>query len=622
MASLRKARSTSSDLVLAGGVLLIMALMVLRLPTPLIDVLVAINISIGVCLLLIAIYIPSPLTFSSFPSVLLMSTLFRLALTVATTRLILLEADAGDIITAFGTFVAGGNLVVGIVVFIIITVVQFIVIAKGAERVAEVSARFTLDAMPGKQLSIDSDLRSGLIEKAEAKRRRQVLESENQLNGALDGAMKFVKGDAIASIIIVVVNLVGGLTVGMAQRGLGFGDALTAYSILTIGDGMVAQIPALTSAMAAGLVVTRTTTEGSQNLGATIGQQFLAQPRALLLTAGMALVLAATPGFPTLTFIAIAAVLLFVSGVFANFGKQTRDAEASAVPVETPTDAMAPPLVIELSRDVAAGGIGEATQRVQSICRDITRELGVPLPPARVVTRRENERCRVRVFDVIASVRPGLVADADPIEEVLRPVLLQRAGDFLGVQEVTDLLERAARDYPALVREVSRHLGYQQIADVLRGLVAEAVPIRDLRTILESLAQHAEHEKNAQQLTELARIGLRHKINELSVGADETLRALALGPEVEAVVRAGLSPTPAGVVLSLPGDICRQLREKLGEALASWNADDGRPVLLSPADIRRHLRTLTAAELPNLRVVSFAELLPTTRIEIRAQIAL
>ncbi len=624
MPALPGSRSTPSDLVLAGGVLLIMCLMVLRLPTALIDALVAINISIGVCLLLIAIYIPSPLTFSSFPSVLLMSTLFRLALTVATTRLILLEADAGHIITAFGTFGAGGNLVVGIVVFIIITVVQFIVIAKGAERVAEVSARFTLDAMPGKQLSIDSDLRSGLIEKEEARRRRRELESENQLHGALDGAMKFVKGDAIASIIIVVVNLVGGLTVGMAQRGLGFGDAMTAYSILTIGDGMVAQIPALTSAMAAGLVVTRTGGEGNQNLGTMIGQQFLDQPRALLLTAGMALVLAATPGFPALTFIAIAAVLLFVSGVFARAGNASPDQEAtaSAVPSEASSGTMAPPLVVELSQRAAASGLAEATQCVQNVCRDITTELGVPLPSAQVLAKADAEQCRVRVFDVAARLPSAVTADADSIEDVLRPVLLQRAGDFLGVQEVTDLLEHATRDYPALVREVSRHLGYQQIADVLRGLVAEAVPIRDLRTILESLAQHAEHEKNAQQLTELARIGLRHQINEQCVGARETLCALALGPEVEALVRAGLSPTPAGVVLSLPGDVCRQLRGKLGEALTSWHADDGRPVLLTPADIRRHMRTLTAAELPDLRVVSFAELLPTTRIDIRSQIAL
>src|SRR5688572_14252070 len=229
------------DVVLALGVMAILALMVLRLPPVLIDALVAINIACGVGLLLIALYVPHPVSFNSFPSVLLITTLFRLSLSVATTRLILLDAHAGDIIDAFGKFVAGGNLVVGVVVFIIITIVQFIVIAKGAERVAEVAARFTLDAMPGKQMSIDSDLRSGLINQEEAKRRRGLLELESQMNGALDGAMKFVKGDAIASIIIVVVNLLGGLTIGVMQRDMSAGEAMSVYSILTIGDGMVAQ---------------------------------------------------------------------------------------------------------------------------------------------------------------------------------------------------------------------------------------------------------------------------------------------------------------------------------------------------------------------------------------------
>src|SRR5688500_1656876 len=297
------------DIVLALGVMAIMALMVLRLPTAVIDVLVAVNIACGVVLLLIALYVKHPVAFNSFPSVLLISTLFRLSLSVATTRLILLDGDAGHIIEAFGNFVAGGNLVVGIVVFIIITIVQFIVIAKGAERVAEVAARFTLDAMPGKQLSIDSDLRSGLIDKDEARRRRTLLEHESQLNGALDGAMKFVKGDAIASIVIVIVNLLGGLTIGVMQRGLPAGEAMQLYSILTIGEGMVAQIPALLSAMAAGLVVTRSASDGNDShLGDTIGRQISAHPRALMMTSVISALLALVPGFPTLVFLGLAVV--------------------------------------------------------------------------------------------------------------------------------------------------------------------------------------------------------------------------------------------------------------------------------------------------------------------------
>src|SRR5436190_118603 len=298
-----------SDLVLVAGVVAIVALMVLPLPLWLIDLLVAINIAGGLLLLLLSLYISSPLEFSVFPSVLLMTTLFRLSLSIATTRMILLSGHAGHIIDTFGKMVAGGNLVVGLVVFLIITVVQFIVIAKGAERVAEVAARFSLDAMPGKQLSIDSDLRSGLIDKDDAKRRRKSLELESKLHGSLDGAMKFVKGDAIAGIIIIVINLLGGLAVGVMQQDLDISTAMSRYSILTIGEGMVAQIPALLGAMAAGLIVTRTNDdEHDRHLGDAIRKQLSAKPRVLLVAGGICLLFALVPGFPALTFILLALV--------------------------------------------------------------------------------------------------------------------------------------------------------------------------------------------------------------------------------------------------------------------------------------------------------------------------
>ena len=275
--------SRVSDLVLAGLVIAIIALMILPLPAILLDLLVALNISLGVMLVLMGIYVSKPLQFSAFPSVLLISTLFRLALSVATTRMILLHADAGDIIDTFGTLVAGNNVIVGLVVFLIVTLVQFLVIAKGAERVAEVGARFTLDALPGKQMSIDSDLRSGLIDKMEARSKRQELELESKLHGSMDGAMKFVKGDAIAGIVIIIINLLGGLAVGIFQRGMDAGAAMSKYSILTIGDGMVAQIPALLSAMAAGLIVTRVTdTESDDHLGDSIQSQLASIPRVLI----------------------------------------------------------------------------------------------------------------------------------------------------------------------------------------------------------------------------------------------------------------------------------------------------------------------------------------------------
>ncbi|MCG8649579.1 MAG: flagellar biosynthesis protein FlhA, partial [Pirellulales bacterium] len=266
-----------SDLFLAALVVSIIAMMILPLPTTLVDLLLATNLGLAVTLLMMSMYINSILAFSTFPSMLLFTTLLRLALNITTSRLILLQADAGEVVTTFGNFVVGGNLIVGMVVFLIITIVQFLVIAKGSERVAEVAARFTLDAMPGKQMSIDADMRAGVIDIDQAKQRRTVVEKENQLYGAMDGAMKFVKGDAIAGMIVIGVNLIGGISVGVLQQGMEVGKALQTYSILTIGDGLVSQIPALLIAITAGIIVTRVSTDESEALGGDIGKQVLAQ---------------------------------------------------------------------------------------------------------------------------------------------------------------------------------------------------------------------------------------------------------------------------------------------------------------------------------------------------------
>ncbi len=298
-----------TDLVLAVLMFAIVFMMILPLPTTLIDGLIAFNMGVAVTLLMVAIYLQTPLDFAAFPSVLLISTLFRLALSISTTRLILLQADAGEVIQTFGNFVVGGNLVVGLVVFLIITVVQFIVITKGAERVAEVSARFSLDAMPGKQMSIDGDMRAGLIDMEEARRRREIVQKESQLFGSMDGAMKFVKGDAIAGIIIVVVNIIGGITVGMLQRGLSIGEAMHTYSILTIGDGLVSQIPGLFIAITAGIVVTRVTSEEEKDLSSSIILQITRQPRAILVASVLLVAFGLVPGFPKPVFLGLALML-------------------------------------------------------------------------------------------------------------------------------------------------------------------------------------------------------------------------------------------------------------------------------------------------------------------------
>jgi type III secretion protein V len=328
--------TSRNDLLLVALLVSVIFMMILPLPTVVVDALIAANMGLAAVLLMMAMYIKSPLSFSAFPSVLLISTLFRLALSITTTRLILLNADAGAIIETFGQFVVGGNLIVGLVVFLIITIVQFVVITKGAERVAEVGARFSLDAMPGKQMSIDSDMRAGLIEMEEAKRRRGLVEKESQLYGAMDGAMKFVKGDAIAGLIITAVNIIGGISIGTLQRGMSAGDALALYSILTIGDGLVSQIPALFISITAGMIVTRVTTDESVNVGADIGTQLMAQPKSLQVAAVIMVGFALIPGFPTMTFLILGAIVGGLGFAITKVANATAEQAAIAAAVGGP----------------------------------------------------------------------------------------------------------------------------------------------------------------------------------------------------------------------------------------------------------------------------------------------
>jgi type III secretion protein V len=402
--------TSRQDLVLVALLVAVIFMMILPLPTLLVDILIATNMSLAVILLMVAIYISSPLSFSAFPAVLLISTLFRLALSITTTRLILVQADAGKIVETFGNFVVAGNLIVGLVIFLIITIVQFVVITKGSERVAEVSARFSLDAMPGKQMSIDSDMRSGLIDMDEAKKRRNNIEKESQLYGAMDGAMKFVKGDAIAGLIITAVNIIGGISIGVLQRGMSTGEALQLYSILTIGDGLVSQIPALFISITAGMIVTRVTTEESTNLGSDIGGQLLGEPRTLQVAGVILLGFAFIPGFPTTIFLILAAGI-GLGGFFLQ-RRMTTAAMAAAEP--DPLAAMQPatgdkkpakpsrpgeerdafaltvPVMLDIAQD-AQGLVKPQTlnDELVKLRRALYYDLGVPFPGIHL---RFNER--------------------------------------------------------------------------------------------------------------------------------------------------------------------------------------------------------------------------------------
>jgi type III secretion protein V len=632
----RSMLSRYGDLLLVGGVALIVALMVLPLPPLLVDLLVAVNICIGVVLLLVAMYVRSPLEFSVFPSVLLITTLFRLALAIATTRMILLEAHAGHIIEAFGRMVAGGNLVVGLVVFLIITVVQFIVIAKGAERVAEVAARFTLDAMPGKQLSIDSDLRSGLIDKDEARRRRREMELESKLHGSLDGAMKFVKGDAIASIVIVVINLLGGLAIGTLQRDMPLGDAMHTYSILTIGDGLVMQIPALLGAMAAGLIVTRATDEErDRHLSDAIGRQIAAKPRVLLVAGALCLLLALVPGFPAGVFMLLALALgggglLLTPTLREAVHRRLRPTLGQMMPqrpepvpavLATAAPEVRPtvPLLLELPAGALDAAQAQALLRgLAGVLDRFQLQLGLLLPRFAIHPAAGQAGWRLLAFEV--PIADGALPPAPPAEalaEACHQALRRHAALFVGTQETNTLLTRAGQDYPDVVKEVLRALPLARLADILRRLVEEEVPIRHQRDILEALADAAQREKDVYALTEMARIALRRQTSH-RVAPDGRLRALLLDPALEDRLRGAVRVTQGQPALALDPADAQALAQRLVHAVRAW-----RPAaLVATVDIRRHVRKLIEADCFDTPVISFHELMPTLQMEVLHRVGL
>ncbi|HMN81023.1 MAG TPA: FHIPEP family type III secretion protein [Burkholderiaceae bacterium] len=628
--------SRYSDLLLVVAIIAIVAMMVLPLPAWLIDVLVAINIAVGVILLLLGVYIASPLEFSAFPSVLLLTTLFRLSVSIATTRMILLHGEGGHIIDTFGKTVAGGNLVVGLVVFLIITVVQFIVIAKGAERVAEVAARFSLDAMPGKQLSIDSDLRSGLIDKDEARRRRRTLEQESKLHGSLDGAMKFVKGDAIAGIVIIAINLLGGLGVGVMMQDLDFGTAITKYSILTIGDGMVAQIPALLGAMAAGLIVTRTTDEEDRHLGDAIRKQIGAKPRGLLVAGGICLLLMLVPGFPKPVFAALAFVF-GVAGAVLNpafiewlrnvrnptvqklVGKMDKPQEVTSTANQAQRASV--PLLLRVPSRLLAGGEGaRLTATLQDTLDSFNLTLGLHLPKIHVFGHEDQGadqgRWELLAFEVPIAAGPLPEEPALELGAAIRDAVRRNAGLFIGAQDTTNMLTRASAEMPDIVKEVARGLPLQRVAEVFRRLVGEGVSIRNMRDILEALAEISQREKDVHAVAEFTRVALRRQISH-QVAPSGQLAAVMLQPALEEVLRKAIRVSAGVSQLALDPDAARAVSETIA---ASVNTHKPAAVLTS-IDVRFHVRKLIEQECFDTPVLSYHELMPTLKLDVLDRIA-
>ena len=627
----------SAELGLALLVIAVVAMMIVPLPTWLLDVLIATNLSISVAVLLVVLYVPDALAIATFPTILLLTTLFRLALNVSSVRLILLQANAGEVIRAFGQFVVRGNYVVGGVIFLVLTIIQFIVIAKGSERVAEVGARFVLDAMPGKQMAIDAELRSGAIDGNEARRRRRMLSRESQFYGSMDGAMKFVKGDVIASLVITVVNILGGLAIGVGQKGMTAVDALKRYGLLTIGDGLVSQIPALVLSTAAGVLVTRVASEDPDTpLGQELAGQLFGMPKALRVASGFVLLLAIVPGLPALPFLVLAVTLFLVAR--ARTRQLERDDRRDAteprpiVPAsgarrtETAFVPIVVPWSIEVSEDLADclddapdGERAGLRSAALALREQLFSELGIPLPAprVRVAAGLPSRHAVISLFEVPARVMP--VPDGTSDAELVRVVsdaaaelLRSRAGDFLGLAETQRLLDEMEQFAPATVRNVvPKPVSLTLLTDILRRLLEERVSIRDLRAILEALASLAATEKDPLNLTELVRAQLRRALTfKLTRGATQ-LGVVLVDPTIEDTIRRAIQRTPAGAFLTLAPaaarDVIAALRRAASEATTQ---SPGPAVFLTQPDIRRFMRKLLETELPDTTVVSFAELLP------------
>lgn len=664
-----------SDVVIAVAVVAIIGMMIIPLPSGMLDVLLTLNIAAALVMLLVAMYIQEPLQFSVFPSLLLIATLFRLGLNVSSTRLILLNGFAGEVINSFGNFVVGGNYVVGAVVFLILTIIQFVVITNGAGRVAEVAARFTLDAMPGKQMSIDADLNAGLIGEQEARRRRKMIEQEADFYGAMDGASKFVKGDAIAGIVIIIINILGGLAIGVVQRGMDVMAALQTYTILTIGDGLVTQVPALLISTATGLIVTRSASEA--NLGADVSSQLLTYPRALAIVAGLLFAFGLVPGLPKVPFFTIA---LAVGGLSLVLRRRGRQAAANAAveeekepQVSRGIEAVADllridPIELEIGYGlvplVEENGRGGLLASITSVRRQIALELGIVVPVIRVrdnlqlspggyairVRGQEVARAEVRVGRYLvmgagspqtdlegeSTIEPAFglpalwispaqrdraellgytVVDAVAIVTThLAEVIRSNASTLLTRQDVQELVNHVKAENAAVVEELIPHLlSVGDVQRVLQNLLAERVCVRDLQTILETLADKARLSKDPETLTEYVRASLGRAITAQYRDAQGDLHVVTLAPRTERKLEESLQQIGGATVIALEPSTAGALARQLAARMEQLAAGGHQPVILCSPRLRSPLRRWLECSVRNPVVLSYAEVAPPSQ---------
>ncbi len=605
------------ELALATFVLATVAMLVLVLPTWLLDVLLAANVTLSVGVMVIVLYARDTASLSAFPTVLLLTTLFRLALNVSSSRLILLQGDAGSVIRAFGGFVVRGNVLVGAVVFAVLTIVQYVVIARGAERVAEVSARFSLDALPGRQLAIDAELRAGAISPEEARVRRDELGQRSQFFGAMDGAMKFVKGDVIATVVIAVVNVVFGLVVGVAQRGLPVEEAIAKYVLLAVGDGLVSQIPALVLSTAAGILVTRTA-RAEVSLGDELVAQLAASPRALATTGVFVLLLGLVPGLPLAPFAVLGALSLA-----AAWGAGARAKDAAKPSDSKRFLAQVRPISVGVGAGLS-GPSGRALDAKLEALRDtLFSELGLPLRPMACEPRASlgpNE-ASISLFEVplLRLTLADPKTAADDVARAVEAVARKRAAELLGPADVQRMLDSIAGESPVVRSSVPKPVSVSLLTEVLRRLLDEGVSCRDLEGILGAIAPRAADERDPRALADVARGHLRRAItHKLTQGARE-LDVVLVDPLVEDALRRGTARQGAETVLALPPAQLRDVTAALLRAVSECREGGVSPVVLSARDTRRFVRTLLEVDAPDVAVVSDAELLPEVALRARSR---
>jgi flagellar biosynthesis protein FlhA len=668
--------TNASELMTVVGVVAVLVVMIIPLPSIILDFLLALNITIAITILLIAMYTLKPLDFFVFPSLLLVTTLFRLSLNVASTRLILLHGHegplaAGKVIKSFGSFVVGGNYVVGMIVFIILVIINFVVITKGATRIAEVAARFTLDAMPGKQMSIDADLNAGMIDENEAKQRRLLIAREAEFHGSMDGAVKFVRGDAIAGIIITLVNIIAGFVIGVFQKKMSIMDAAQNYTLLTVGDGLVSQIPALTISTAAGIVVSRAASEGT--LGKDFAKQFLNYPKAIYLAALTVFFFGLIPGLPHISFIVLS--ILIGAGVYVWGQKEEALKEKTSEDQVVEPDEMGPEpvehllMIDPLELEVGYGLIplvdkeqgGKFLERVRSIRRQFALEMGIVVPPVHI---RDNLQLNPSEYQVLLkgvkvagaalmvnhymAMDPGdstrkiegiettepafnlaaiwipeaqreeaklagytVVDDVTIMATHLTEILRKYASELLGKQDVQNLLDHLSRSYPKAVEElVPNLLSLGGVQKVLQNLVQERISIRDLLTIVETLADCAMLTKDPDLLTEYVRHKLARSFVSPYVGEDGLLKLITMAQEVEDALLKGLQQTEhGGTYLSIDPKIADSIIASIKDEAEKAMAKDIQPILLASPTVRRHLKKMVEYFVPSLMVLSQSELL-------------